>query len=166
MSLPFSLHGNQYLEHLRVYRDAALVESHWMGRRKRLGRFTFGTAYAQWQTEEGGAAHLIDQGLRNGTSPLTLKPTILRLLHHPGETGIEVVTFKMDIDDIGCIDIYRNMVISGSFREMARIVFPSRVDDKLGLSQPTDDDRELLYKEMQRGATGLHPIDYSSEIDE
>ncbi len=40
-----------------------------------------------------------------------------------------------------------------------------RGDRKHGLSEPTDDARELLYIEMQRGATGLYPISYDYEAD-
>lgn len=102
---------------------------------------------------------MIDEGIRYGNSSLKLYPTTLRLLHHPGETGIEAVTFKMDIDDIGCIAVYRNMISTGSFLEVMRAELSHRADSKHDLSRPTDDDREFLYSEMQRGATGLYPFD-------
>lgn len=167
MSLPISLHGNEYLEHLRGFRDSALIESHWIGKRRSVGGFTFGIAHAQWMTEEGGIAHLTDEGLRRKNTTMTkLMPTTLRLLHSPGEKGIEVVTFRMDIDDIGSIDIYRNLITSGSFREIAKAELHKRADRKHGLSEPTDEQRELLYTEMQRGATGLYPKTYDYEPNE
>ncbi len=164
MSLPISLHGNTYLEHLRDYRDVALVESNMMGKRRRVGAFTLGIAHAQWQTEDGARAHLIEAGIRYRNSNLTkIRPTTLRLTSFPAETGLEVVTFKMDIDDIGCIAVYRNMITSGSFREVARAELANRADNLHDLSDPTDEDREMLYTEMQRGATGLYPIRFEDD---
>ena len=152
---------------MREYRDSALIESHWLGRRRNIGGFTFGIAHAQWQAEEGGTAHLIDEGLRHKSTTMTkLIPTTLRILNSPGETGFEVVTFRMDIDDIGCIDIYHNLITNGSFVEIAKAELHKRADSKHGLSEPTNEQRELLYTEMQRGATGLYPVTYGYESDE
>lgn len=159
MSMPISMYGNEYLEHLRNFRDKALIESHWLGRRKNIGGFSFGIAHAQWITEEGGTAHLIDDGLRYKNTTITrLMPTTLRIYNALGESGLELVTYKMDIDDIGCIDIYHNLIFDGSFREIAKAEIFKRADSKHGLSDPTDEQREFLYTEMQRGATGLYPI--------
>jgi hypothetical protein len=162
MSLPISLHGNEYLEHLRNFRDLALVESHWLGKRNRLGNFIFGMAHAQWQTEEGGTAHLAEEGLRYKSTNVTrIMPTILRLYNSPGESGIELTTFRMDVDDIGCIDIFHNLITAGTLREVVKAEMYKRSDKKHGLSQPTDEQRELLYTEMERGATGLYTAGHS-----
>jgi hypothetical protein len=167
MSLPISLHGNEFLEQLRDLRNTALIESHWMGKRRRIGGFTFGVARAQWQTEEDGTAHLIDEGLRhNEKTIIKFMPTTLRLFNFPGESGFEVVTYRMDIDDVGCIDIYRNLITDGSFREIASAELHKRADRKHGLSEPTDEQRELLYTEMQRGASGIFPLTYDYETGE
>lgn len=167
MSLPVSPHGNRYLEHLRQFRDSACVESHWFGRRKSLGGFTFGAVCAQWQSEEGGRAVLVDTGVRRKNSNLTaIKPTTLRLYSSYTENRLECTTFTMDIDDIGCIDIFRNMITSGTFREIVKADLYKRADKKHGLSVPTDEERELLYTEMQRGATGLYPVVYDLEDED
>lgn len=156
MSFPISLHGGEYLEHLRDFRDSALIESHWLGKRRNIGGFTFGIAHAQWLAEEGGTVHLVDEGLRHKRTTITkLMPTTLRIANSPGESGLEVVTFKMDIDDIGCLEIYRNLITDGSFVEFAKADLYKWADRKHGLFNPTDEQRELLYTEMQRGATGL-----------
>jgi hypothetical protein len=162
MSLPISLHGNEYLEHLRNFRDLAFDESSWLGKRNRIGHFIFGIAHAHWQTEEGGTAHLTEEGLRYKNTNITrIMPTTLRLYNAPGETGIELITFRMDLDDIGCIDIFRNLITSGTFREVAKAEMYKRADKKHGLSEPTDEQRELLYTEMERGATGLYTAGHS-----
>lgn len=164
MSLPISLYGNEYLEHLRGFRDRALVESRWMGKRRNIGRFSVGIAHAQWRAENGGIAHLTDEGVRlKGATIFKYLPTTLEIISPPAETGFEVVTYKMDIDDIGRIDIYRNLMSSGSFKEIALAELHRRADRKYGLSDPTDEQRELLYTEMQRGSTGLYPVNYSQE---
>lgn len=160
MSLPISLHSNEYLEHLREFRDRALVESRWIGRRRSIGGFTFGTALARWQTDDGGTTSLADVGLRYKHTTLTkLMPTTLCTSYRRGEAGVEVVTFMMDID-VGHIEIYRNMITRGSFREILNTELHRRADGRHELSDPTDEQREFLYLEMQRGSTGLYTATY------
>jgi|GEM_PF-2495590 len=164
MSLPINLHGEKYYEGLKSSRDAALVESHLSGKRNQIAGFTFGRASAEWQLEEGGTAHLQDVGLRhNGTTLTYPRPTTLRLLQPRNNMGIEAITFKMDIDDTGCIDVYRNIFIATSFLEFIKAELSRRKDKKHGLLEPNDEERELLYTEMQRGATGLYPISWTSD---
>lgn len=154
-----SVHGNEYLEDLRLFRDRALAESHISGTRRRLGGFVFGAAEAAWETAEDGLAHLLEGGLRYKDMPLTkFKPTTLRLFHFPEGMSFEVVTYNMDIDDIGCIEIYRNLFTSASLREVAAANLRRRADRKHGLSEPTDEQRRLLYTEMKRGASGRYAV--------
>lgn len=167
MDLPISLHGNEYFEHLRSFRDTALIESQWLGKRRAVGGFIFGIAHAKWRTEENVTAQLTEDGLRYKNTALTrMKPTTLRLLNSPSDNGFELVTFKMDLDDIGIIDIYRNLITSGSFREIAKAELHQRVDRRHGLSMPTDEQREQLYFEMQRGASGLYRVSNNQETDD
>lgn len=156
MSLPFSVHSATYLEHVHDFRDAALENSRWIGRRKRLGQFTYGIAHAHWQTEENGSAHLIDEGLRYKHSNLKLYPTTLRVYHPGNVNGFELTTFRMDVDDIGCIEVSRNLIVKGTMLEVARAAISNRQDRLIGLTRATGEDRELLYNEMQRGATGIY----------
>ncbi len=164
-NLPFSLYGNTYFEHLREFRDRALVESNLYGQRRRIGNFTFGIAQAEWQTEDGSTAHLLEGGLRykstNVTNPL---PTTLRIYNHSGgDVGLELITFKMDIDDVYHIDIYHNLITSGSFQELAKGELSRRRERQHSLATPTTEQREYVYTELSRGATGLYRVTYDWE---
>ncbi len=88
MNLPNSLYGNEYYENLRYLRDEALVESHWFGRRKKVGILTLGIVRSRWKTDDGGSAHLVDEGARFGSVNLTNNfPTTLRIASEPYKSG-------------------------------------------------------------------------------
>lgn len=157
MSLPNSLHGNEYWENLSTLRDKALVNSNVCGRRRRIGKLAFGHANAQWVAESGGTTCLDDEGLRIGdTTLLNLRPTTMRIFDKHGPEGTEVVTFKMDIDDIGDIEVFRHMIISASFLEVVRTEMSKRADRRHDMAVPTDEELTLIYTEMERGASGLY----------
>jgi hypothetical protein len=86
-----------------------------------------------------------------------MMPTTLHIYNFYDEnrTNFERITYKMDLDDNCCIDIYRNMVKTGSFIGAAIADFAQFKDRKNSIHQPTDEDRENLYIELRRGATGL-----------
>lgn len=158
MELPFSLHSQQYLDTLREYRDLALEESHLTGSRKKLGAFTFGAAYASWDSEDGGNVMLVDHGLRRGSTTFgPIKQTKLDIMYKRGDLGFECIGFEMDLDDIGLIDIKRNFFEKiNFFQVMIKPEFTAFRERRHGLHEPTDEDLMLLYTEMQRGATGLY----------
>jgi hypothetical protein len=156
MDVPISLHGNEYYEHLREYRDAALQESNWRGRRKRLGKFTFGIAHAQWHTEDDGLAYLTDEGLRYGSSTVwPVYPTKLHIIERI-HTSHHITEFKMDVDDIGMIDVRTYALVDITMRELVKAEVAGWSERRHGLQEPSDDQRELLSVEMQRGASGMY----------
>lgn len=162
MNLPDSLYGNEYYENLRYFRDEALVESQWFGRRKKIGSLTLGIARSKWKTDDGGIAYLVDEGIRFGSVNLTnYLPTTLRIASEPYKSGREITTFRMDIDDIGQIEIYKSIIADGSFRDIIRTEMQKRIEKRHELNIPTDEQRELIYTEMQRGATGLYAKHWS-----
>jgi hypothetical protein len=157
MPLPNSLHGNEYWENLSTLRDEALVNSNAYGQRRRVGRLAFGHAHAQWEAETGGAVHLDDEGVRIGdTTLLNFHPTTMRIFDNHGSEGTEVVTFRMDIDDIGDIEVFRHMITSASFLEVVRNEMSKRADRRHDMAVPTDEELTLVYTEMERGASGLY----------
>lgn len=157
MSLPNSLHGNEYWENLATLRDEALVNSNVYGRRRRLGKLAFGHACAQWDAESGGTAYLDDQGVQIGdTTLLDLHPTTMRLFDNHTQRGTEVVTFRMDINGIGDIEVFRHMITSASFLEVIRTEISKRADRRHDMAVPTDEELALVYTEMERGASGLY----------
>ncbi len=150
------VHGNEYYADLKEFRDQALVESNWIGERKRMGIFTYGIAHASWHSEDGSSIHLVEKGLRIGDSPMKLYPTTLRVTDTSEELeGIEVITYRMDLDDVGVIEMFRNMFYKASMKEAVKSEMSRRTERKHGLEQLSDEDRVFLYCELQRGATGL-----------
>ncbi len=91
-----------------------------------------------------------------------LYPTTLRIFNGDWENGFAVTSYRMDLDENGIICINHGMIIQGTVRELLRMDFMSKAESRYGLDFPTREDREYLYEEMRRGATGL----YTTEISE
>lgn len=164
MSLPVSLYSNEYYERLREFRDLALTESHFYGKRKTLGRFTFGTVMARWKAEDDSSIYLKDEGVRYKRTPLTKAyPTTVQIYKSHEGLGTEITTFTMDIDDVGTIDYYHGLLTTPTVLSVIKMERQKRSEEKYGLSAPTLEQRELLYMEMSRGATGLYTLDYEED---
>jgi hypothetical protein len=156
MSMPDYLNGEEYYSRLRANRDLALKKSKSFGNRKNLGKLSWGMAHASWRTEDDGAARLSDEGMRYGHTTLTkIKPTTL-MLYEPGEGAFELVEYKMDLDDIYTIDVYRTIIVHGTFKAIAQFEAAKFKERRLGLQHPSRSDRVKIFEEMERGATGLY----------
>jgi len=157
MALPNSLHGKEYWENIATLRNKALIHSNIYDQRRRMGSLVFGHTHAQWQAETGGAVHLADAGLRIGNTTLfNGHPTTMRIFDNHGPAGTEVVTFSMDLDNIGDIEVFRHMSASASFLEVVRNEMSKRADRRHDMAVPTDEELALVYTEMERGASGLY----------
>lgn len=154
MTIPVSINSDKYYEHLREFRDSALEASNWYGKRRNIGGLVFGNAVAGWRAQDGGIADLEDAGVRfRRTNLIRQMPTTLRTLNRVGN-GHEITTYKMDLDEIGFIEVYINMFHKGGILEVIRAGLSRNTEIQMGLNHPTDADRELIYTEMHRGATG------------
>jgi hypothetical protein len=158
MSLPESLHSQEYLDQLVDLRDAALRESNYYGRRRQLGRLSYGEANALWRNESGGSTFLQDRGIRFGKVSLLINPhpTTLMIFDHHDNGLSELTEFRMDLDVIESIEVYRTMFTSASFTDVFKYKMAQRQERRLDFVNPADEDRVRLYEEMQRGATGLY----------
>ena len=162
MAFPDNLDSRSYYEQLVVLRDDALRRSYWFGGRTQLGALSFGLAAAYWRAEDGGTAILTDRGLRLGNNtPWVLRPTVLRLSRTQStDPGLgESTEFRMELDDLGMIDVYRNLTTSRFVRDGIRAALSRRGDRRHELSVPTDEDLALVYLELQRGASGAYKLD-------
>ena len=101
MSLSMDLYGDNYFENLRNFRDNALIESRWKGRRKNIGRFTYGLTQAEWQSAEGGSAHLIERGMRYKSFSTRILPTTLRIFSPITDSGYELEHFLEEVINYG-----------------------------------------------------------------
>lgn len=157
MSTPESLHDQNYLDQLARFRNEALAYSSY-GCRRQIGKISFGSADVLWHTESDGSALLTERGLRFGSIALFNSfPTILKILD-PAEHGSMFTEYKMDIDDIGTINVHRTIVDSASSRSILRFEAAKFKERQHDLDIPTDSDRLLLYQEMERAASGLYTI--------
>ncbi len=166
MSTPASLYGNEFIEGLRSLRDQALVESHYYGRRKKIGKFSVGVVRAWWATEDDdGTAYLTDQGLRYGEEhimPSGTNLTVYNYEHIDRDGKMPVVEYQIDLG-IGSIEVYGTILPRMNIRSLAKWNFAKRQERKFNLQTASDEDRGLLYTEMERGASGLFAITSSSE---
>ena len=155
MTIPVSVDSSEYYEHLRGFRDSALDASNWYGRRKNIGDLEYGAATAGWQAQDGGVVDLKHAGLRfRGLNITRLMPTTLRIINPDFNGNHDITTFSMDLDEIGWVDVYRNTYTNGGLAEVAFAGISRLIDQKNGLQHPTKFDRELLFTELQRGASG------------
>ncbi len=168
-----SLHGRDYFDDLQKFRDMALEESHWEGRRKRIGKFTYGIVHAQWESETGGRAHLLEEGIRSSDRRCLNRayPTTLELYDH-GDNGEGTLMTRFSIDDsIGLVKVFRALIVKPSIWKMPGLEIAQKIESRHKLDDPTDSDRILLYEEMKRGASGMYPCgdmddDYQDEEDD
>ncbi|HUD06789.1 MAG TPA: hypothetical protein VMR34_02780 [Candidatus Saccharimonadales bacterium] len=155
MSIQNGLWSREYYQALGEFRDASFIKSNSTGRRRRLGFFAFGLAKAEWETEVGGVATLLESGIRYKETSLS-DPMTLRIDNHavnPEKQFIE--TFEMQLDSPQIIRVYRRVapqfltpeglldLSSGVILGPERAVAEANVKDRL-----------CIYDEMQRGALG------------
>lgn len=161
MSAPERLHSIEYYQELRDLRDQALVNSNLYGVRKKIGSFVFGYASARWRTEDNARAFLREEGIRFRDVTLTrIYPTTLDIFRSYGRNSTELTTYKMDIDDIGTINVYRTMLTENLLNDAFLSVINRPFEDKNDFTNPTDEDRENLFLEMERGASGQYRLKY------
>lgn len=161
MPLPESLHESEYYEKLAALQGEALTQSNRYDRRLQLGRLALGYVRAMWRAQFRGLVTLGEGYLwRDNTVILNSHPTRMRIYKpHPG-MNMEITTFDMNLED-GDIEVFRR-VTSPLFPDFTQATIEREIDGVLGLSKPTDEDLQLLYAEMERGASGLHRLDQPS----
>lgn len=169
MNVPPHLNGDGYLRRLREYRELALSESCCWGQNREIGKLCVETALAAWQAESGDEAYLAYRGIRYARLTIPRLATELQIVAEVGDDGAAVTTYKMDLDGNGQIRVGRYMLTGDNAHDrfintLGAIMF-TREEKRYGLNLPTDRDRALIMAEMQRGATGLFPIEYDSWAD-
>lgn len=80
----------------------------------------------------------------------------MRIFNTPGSAGTEVVTFKMELDNIGDIEVFRNIITSASLAEIIRAKMSKHADRRHDMTIPTNEELALAYNEMERGASGIY----------
>jgi hypothetical protein len=164
----YSLFGQEYLETIRERRDQALEESNWLGKRKKLGKFTYGTACAEWETEDGGRAKLTDTGLRYGEEPIVFFTSSTELkIFESKDNGLFLTHFDMHLEDsLGSIHVFRTIIERGTMREVLKAELARRQEQAYDLHQAEASDRQLLLDELGRGASGLYvPRYYEEDVE-
>jgi hypothetical protein len=155
MTIPVSVDSSEYYEQLREFRDSALDASNLYDRRKYLGALVFGSVGARWVSQDGGIAVLEHKGIRFKRSNITrLMPTTLSIDYLKDDGVHDVTTFSMNLDEIGWVDVHKYPHRNYGPLETACAGISKLIDQKNGLQHPTDLQRELIYTELERGASG------------
>ena len=145
-------------EKLRDNRDLALKASHLTGHRRDIGRLSVGRVVATWRSDLNGEAYLEHKGIMYDNTPIAVTsylPTVLMIAQNLGNC-CALVTFRMDIDDLNIIEVYRNIITRSSPKEVIAARGAARDDSSHFLTSPNDDDYMLLYEQMERGASGSY----------
>ena len=66
--------------------------------------------------------------------------------------------FKMDLDDAGIVRVHRSMLTKPKVSEFARAEIGAMFEAAKNLDWPSDEDFELLYNELERGASGVYSV--------
>lgn len=160
MNLPSDLRSREYYNGLREYRDQALEKSNAVDSRRSFGGLTGGKVMALWEAEDGYASELTYSGLVYKNRLISkVTPTVLRIFNRIDYGGSVVTTFRMNLENMHYIRVYKNMMIENGLADRSKATAGRILDRRHGLHEPTDADRELLYSEMCRGASGVFPLD-------
>jgi hypothetical protein len=160
VNIPRDLRGKDYYRSLGEFRDRAFVASNYSGRRRRIGAFTFGLVVAAWETEAGGTAILRDEGLRYGEHAVRLHPTTLKIDDHEVHPEAHFIdTFELELGEPPYIWVFRRIApqfLSPNADGTLMQSSPVTLDHNLALAEASDEDRNQIYHELQRGASGLY----------
>ena len=147
-------------QELICLRDEALEASKYYGKRCKLGKLSVGHAVALWRSSDGGHTKLRVTGLRIGEfAPLTMWPTSLELMAtHEESRALEITAFEMELD-AGLIEVHKKLItVESPWKDLIRADLNRRKERKLDLHVLDREDWDLLYEEMQRGASGAYAI--------
>lgn len=156
MSLPFSTESEMYLERLREFRDRALEASHDSGRIFRLGNFTVGIASARWKNDNGESVILRESTIRHGLKTVNPVPTKLTVTGNTDDGKIYQHRYEMNIDDIGLISAFESTYDEASYAQIFRADAKKLHQTLTQNTWATEAQREDLYYELERGASGLY----------
>lgn len=154
--------NSEVTEELIDLRDEALVQSHWLGSRFKLGALAVGRSEAMWRTEDNGLADLVLSGVIYKGVRIGLRnySTFLRIWSSIKDVRIgHIIEFKMDLDDLQTIDVHETSIDNGGFvMGMAKFQLAKPYELRSGLSAPSQDQLDLLMSEMYRGASGEYAL--------
>jgi hypothetical protein len=148
------------IQELICLRDEALEASQFYGKRYKLGKLSVGHAVALWRSSDGGEAKLRDFGIRIGEfAPWTIWPTSLELMTaHEESRALEITAFEMELES-GLVEIHKKLItVESPWKDLIKADLNKRKERKLDLHVPSNEDWDLLYEEMQRGASGAYAL--------
>lgn len=154
-----SVHSNEYWRDLKAFRDAALEQSHCYGRRRSVGALACGRAKAVWHTADDGYAVLEYVGLSWHSKALDRIYNTLFNISWRHDSGTEWLRYKIDIDDVGLMKVQRVMINRLGLREVVAAQVAALDEWRFGLHVASDEDRQYVYRELKRGASGIDAED-------
>lgn len=157
--IPTCLVSQEYLDKLIGFTEASFDKSYMGGRRRTLGGLVMGRVYAQWRGENDESVLLAEHGVRFRNSVVfPFKPISLHIFEKNPSGQSSITQFEMDLYDVGSIDVYRQLIVDGSLREVIAGRMVRSSEEFYDMNNPTDEDRLLLYRELERGASGLYAV--------
>lgn len=148
------------LQELVALKNEALEASSIYGKRYKLGSFSVGHAVALWRSSEGGDTKLREYGLKIGESaPWVRWPTSLELAKtHEESRSLEITAFDMDLDS-GLVEIHHRVItVDHPWKDLMMADFYRHKERKLDMNVPSNEDWQLLYDELRRGASGAYAL--------
>lgn len=150
-------------------RDQALVKSKFFNITCKIGKLTIGPAVAEWEpeTEDFTTARLVQTGPDYNGRPLLgryttklLLETVYDSLRDTEGRALELIahrkTFKMSLGDEPKIAVFSNLMPAAVKYGLDMNRSDLHKENRHGLHTPTEFDLELLFKELERGASGAY----------
>ncbi len=157
-----NIHSADFIEELCALKNAALDASYISGRFHRLGTILkFGRVNAGWHSEAGGHSVLTEVGLRLGNTALfDSSPATLHVIDPPSEHVF--TTYELNLEGSEAMNVYRQTIAEGidqTYMAIYRGLRAKAAERRLGISGITQEDGDLLFLEMKRGASGNYSFD-------
>jgi hypothetical protein len=147
-------------QELVALKNKALEASRFSGNRYRLGAFSVGRAVALWSSSEGGETKLREHGFKVGEyAPWVRWSTSLELAKiHEESRSLEITAFDMDLDS-GLVEINHKLItVEQSWKDLIMADFYRNRERKLDMHVLSTEDWQLLYDELERGASGAYTL--------
>lgn len=129
-----------------------------------IGALSIRYAVANWYTRSGGQALLKNRSIGLGSRELNKRPTTLDIYERPSDRLVSLTRFAFNPRRPSDICAYKLLMpihdaLSDGQLDQKHI---ADLQDEMTLShltEPAEEDKQQLYDELSRGASGLHTDD-------
>ncbi len=147
----------EFTNTVRDYARQALVESLRSKNRTAIERLSWWTTTACWESDNGGAAYLVQKGVSIGDATAIPRTKERLRVFEPYASAWGLTTYDMTSAQ-GDIYVYHTMVLGTTWRDVLQVERAQRQERAAGLAKMDNEEGLALYRELRRGASGLFAL--------